>query len=263
MPNETNTEDKKPPAAVTKPNPYQPKQPAIPGVPAKSAQKKTATPTVSRPAVPGANSPRGATSAPPVAGPEPKKALAIIAGLVACGLLAGLILYMRSQQPAANAQATDGGSAPSAVAELQASAAPTGNLPVGPGVIAKADELAKPWSSKKFVFSDPVLGSQVPALVVRLPRGGYWGFSTKEPYGTCDLEFVTDLQRLQDVYGFRADHPMVGDPCNKSVFDLMQWGGPTNAEVRGMPVHGMGVRPPIAIEIEQKGDEVSAVRMEQ
>jgi hypothetical protein len=73
---------------------------------------------------------------------------------------------------------------------------------------------------------------------------------------------VTNLDRLQSVYDYHADHPMVGDPCNHAVFDLLQYGGPPSAEVRGAPVRGMGVRPPIAIEIEQHGDQISATKIE-
>ena len=70
-------------------------------------------------------------------------------------------------------------------------------LAVGPGEIATTDELARPWSSKKFIFHDPLTSREVPAMVVHLPGGVYWGFSLNEPYGTCEMEFVTDMEKLQ------------------------------------------------------------------
>lgn len=136
------------------------------------------------------------------------------------------------------------------------------NGPHAPGVIASQEELARPWSSKRFTYRDPIIGTDVPAMVVHLPDGGYWGFSLVDPIRNCQLEYITDPNRLQSVYHFQADHPMVGDPCNFAVFDLLQYSGPRNAEVRGAPVNGIGVRPPIAIEIEQNGDQILATKIE-
>lgn len=137
------------------------------------------------------------------------------------------------------------------------------NEPVAPGVIATSDELSQPWASKEFVFHDELTSQFVPAMVVRLPRGGYWAFSLIEPYGTCRLAFVTDLQKLASDYGYPANHPLVVDPCNKTLFDLLRYGGPMDAEVRGDIVRGASVRPPIAIEVEEKGNSILAVKMEQ
>ncbi|HKQ88458.1 MAG TPA: hypothetical protein VJS43_17000 [Candidatus Acidoferrales bacterium] len=145
--------------------------------------------------------------------------------------------------------------------ELAVPSRPPSHWAVAPGVVATEAELAKPWAAKEFSYRDPIMDREVPAIVVHLPRGGYWGFSLIEPFGTCQLEYVTNLERLRTFYGFAADHPMVGDPCNRAVFDLLQYGGPPGAEVRGAPVRG-GVRPPIAIEIEQRGKEILATKME-
>lgn len=134
--------------------------------------------------------------------------------------------------------------------------------PHAPGVVATEEELETPWSSKRFLYRDPILGIDVPAMVVRLPEGGYWGFSLLDPIRDCQLEYVTDLNRLRSYYRFNADHPMVAEPCNLAVFDLLQYSGPQEAEVRGAPVNGIGVRAPIAIEIEQKGEQILATRME-
>ena len=121
-----------------------------------------------------------------------------------------------------------------------------------------------PWSAKRFLFRDPLSAESLPALVVRLPGGDYWGFSLREPFGTCELEFVTDLQKLQSEYNFRASHPMVGDPCNHTVYDLTKYGGGSSNDdlVRGLIVQGTGIRPPMAIEIRVEGKDILAARME-
>jgi hypothetical protein len=135
-------------------------------------------------------------------------------------------------------------------------------LPMGPGEIASTEELAKPWSSKRFVFHNQLTDEQVPAMVVRLPNGVFWGFSLREPYGSCELEWVTDLNKLQTDYDFRSQHPMIADPCNHSVFDLTRYGNGPNGLVRGEIVHGAAVRPPVAIEVREQGNKILAVRME-
>jgi hypothetical protein len=101
-------------------------------------------------------------------------------------------------------------------------------------------------------------------MVVRLPRGELWGFSLLEPFGNCELEFVTDLDKIRTDYRYKADHPMVVDPCNHTVFDLLRYGGgAANDElVRGVIVQGTGIRPPMAIEIRADGKDIVAVREE-
>jgi hypothetical protein len=135
-------------------------------------------------------------------------------------------------------------------------------LPVGPGEIATTSELAKDWSAKKFIFRDPLTSREGPAMVVHLPGGVYWGFSLVEPYGSCEMEFVTDMQKLRADYGFRGSHPMVGDPCNRAVFDLTRYGSGPAGLVRGEIAHGAAVRPPLAIEIEVRGKQVLAKKIE-
>ena len=100
-------------------------------------------------------------------------------------------------------------------------------------------------------------------MVVRLPGGALWAFSMREPYGTCDLEYVTDLRRLQQEYDFTASHPMVTDPCNKSVFDLTKYGNAPSGLVRGEVVQGPAFRPPLAIEVRSEKNQIIAVRTEQ
>ena len=100
-------------------------------------------------------------------------------------------------------------------------------------------------------------------MLVRLPGGTLWAFSLREPYGSCELEYVTNLKQLHDQYGFTAAYPMVGDPCNRTLFDLTQYGNGPGGFVRGEVAQGSGWRPPMAIELRTKGDEIIAARMEE
>ncbi len=244
------------PEAATVAEPQKPVAPAYQRPPTRS------TPiAVARPSAP---------AAPPPPEPAPaedrnSQMLAIAICLIACALVAGMAIAWKIHQPAQSVTSVGAASEPAPAADLGAAPSavkPPSNLPVAPGVVATAAELAKPWASKAFTYRDPINGQEVPALVVHLPQGGYWGFSMIEPFGACELEFVTNLNRLRDVYGYSSDHPMVGDPCNHAVFDLLQYGDTSTAQVRGAVVHGMGVRPPLAIEIEKHGDQIVAIKME-
>jgi hypothetical protein len=152
--------------------------------------------------------------------------------------------------------------APAAATPAAAPVAPVEKVALGPGEIGSTSEFTAPWSAKQFVMQDPVTKLHVPATVVKLPGGAYWAFSMIEPFGQCHLEYVTDLNRLESYYGYRASHPMVGDPCSKSVFDLTRYGPGINGLVRGEMVRGSGLRPPIAIEVRVEGNKILAVRME-
>ena len=139
---------------------------------------------------------------------------------------------------------------------------------IQPGIATLA-ELAEPWSAKPFFFQNRLSGANVPALIVRLPGGSasspsaYWAFSLQVPFGRCQLEYLTDLQKLATDYGFRAKHPMVGDPCSRTIFDPLRMAShPGNVWVRGAIVQGSDLRPPYGIELQIAGKEISAVRME-
>lgn len=137
--------------------------------------------------------------------------------------------------------------------------------------IATTDEMAKPWSSKEFFVRSSLTGENMPAVLVRLPTGspsraaGYWAFSVNAPYGNCKLEYVTDLAKLQNDYGFAAaKHPMVGNPCSHTVFDPAKTATlpGTGAIVRGAIVQGSALRPPMGVEIRVNGKDIEAVRAE-
>jgi len=60
-----------------------------------------------------------------------------------------------------------------------------------------------------------------------------------------------------------AQHPMVGNPCSRSLFDptkLMSI--PGGVWVRGAIAQGSDLRPPLMIEIEVHGQNILATRME-
>ena len=136
--------------------------------------------------------------------------------------------------------------------------------------VATTEEMSKPWSDKDFVFRDRLTGENIPALLIRLPSGSpskssaYWGLVMTAAYGSCKLEYLTDLNKLRDDYGFHgAKHPMVGDPCSRTVFDpakLTMLRG--NVWVRGAIVQGSDLRPPLGIEIQVQGKNIMAVRRE-
>src|SRR5438132_11878803 len=81
---------------------------------------------------------------------------------------------------------------------------------------------------------------------------GYWAFSVNAPYGNCRLEYITDLAKLKTDYDFQAaKHPMVGNPCSRTLFDPLKMvslpGG--NIFARGGIVQGSDLRPPFGIEL--------------
>jgi len=136
--------------------------------------------------------------------------------------------------------------------------------------IATVDTMAKPWSSASFEYRNGLSGERVPSLLLRLPGGsaaqpsGYWAFALKAPYGNCQLELVSDLEKLKGDYGFSAArHPMIGNPCSRSVFDPTKMANlPGNVWVRGAMVQGSDLRPPLGIEVKIEGKDIFAVRME-
>jgi hypothetical protein len=235
---------------------FKPQAPAIPGVPA-VAEK------IDKPAQRQSSQMRVASPAQPQAAPDSRAKIIGVAVGIGVVLLAGIIL-LSGHHPTARANLPSSPAAtvptPSATTESK----PAEKLMVGPGVVATTAELAKPWSEREFLFRGPFSAEPVPAMVVRLPGGALWGFSLREPFGQCELKYITDVQELADDYGYNATHPMVVNPCTHAVYDLMRYGGgaPDGGLVRGDIVQGAGVRPPLAIEIRTDGKEIIAVRSE-
>jgi hypothetical protein len=224
--------------AANKVNPYRPEMPQIPGV------------------VPGSPRPSSALDTKRLLQIGPIAAIFLSIGI-------GIFWWVRSNQrrnaglPAPPQEAVEPAAA---VAPPPAPIAPAQD---DPGAVATTEELSKPWASKKFVFVKPFTSEQVNAMVIRLPDGGLWAFSLQEPYGNCELEFVTDLGKLASQYGYRAAHPMIGNPCNGTVYDPLKvgpLGGDTWA--RGEIVKGSGLRPPISIDVKVSGHSIIADRIE-
>jgi hypothetical protein len=235
---------------------FKPQQPKIPGVSDAPAETSNSS-------APGAAAPASKTSASEsVSKTSESEGLPAWITLSIAGVLILIIAgvwwsHRSAPQQTVSVPAAMGAEPPAEVASKVRE-----TLPIGPGEIASTEELAKPWSSKRFVFRNQLTDEQMPAMVVRLPNGVYWGFSLREPYGSCEMEWVTDLNKLETDYGFRSQHPMIGDPCNHSVFDLTRYGNGPNGLVRGEIVHGAAVRPPMAIEVREQGKKILAVRME-
>ncbi|GEM_PF-419040 len=263
--------DEKPPESKPAFDPFKPAQPVLPGVP----QKKPAAPAPASAPAPG-----------PAALPAKLKSLGIdpvwLAGGAGIALVVLLLLWwvMRPSapppQPAAvsSAAPTAGESAPaqpaSQPAAEPAAATPPAAAPVIlnslPGEIGAVEEFKQAWDSKRFMLN--LVTGRTQALVIRLPAGSprnsgtYWGLLMQAPYGRCALEYITDLQKLTDDYGFRASHPMVGDPCSRSVFDPTRYGSIGGVMARGEVVQGTAIRPPLGVQISVQGNKLMALRTE-
>ena len=135
--------------------------------------------------------------------------------------------------------------------------------------IATVEEMAKPWTSKEFIFVDHFSNESTPALLIRLSSGsasqpdGYWALAMTAPFGSCRLEYLGDITKVMEQYGFTARHPMVGDPCSRTVFDPLKMSNiPGNIWVRGSIAQGSDLRPPLGIEIKIQNKNILAVRKE-
>jgi hypothetical protein len=234
----------------TKVNPFKPPQPQIPGVPGEEAAKKDSA----------AGPPNVAPVAPPVQ-PGSRQIPPLWVGL-ATGFVVVVIAAAWWTHKSSGKRTDAPAPVPETATVTTELTKPRETLPMGPGPIATAGELAKPWSSKRFNFRNPGGLEQMPALAVRLPGGAFWGISLREPFGTCQLEYVTDLDTLRSQYNLRTEHPMVVNACSRTVYDLARYAGGPNGLVRGEIVRGRGARPPIAIEIEARGNQIVAVRLE-
>ncbi len=237
-------------------DPFKPAQPRIPGVSASVESAPKNGEAKANHEKPGFTAPT-----PIVSSDAPSQLKFLWIGLTLAGaLISGFLLFSLSQKTALTKIAS---STEPAKPTLIPEALPIDTkLPIGPGAVATTIQLAKTWSAKRFYFRDPITLRAIPAMVVHLPGGTFWGFSLLEPFGNCELEYVTDLRKLRTSYGFDAAYPMVADPCNGTVFDLTHYGTAPSGLVRGEIEKGSGWRPPTAIEIRVQGNQVLAERME-
>jgi hypothetical protein len=136
--------------------------------------------------------------------------------------------------------------------------------------IAGISDFAQPWSSADFFIKNRLTGENIPATIIRLPGGSaasasaYWAFSRKAPYGSCQLEYVSNLDKLRTDYDYQsAKHPLVGNPCSHTLYDPLKTTSlPGNIWVRGGIVQGSDIRPPFGVEIEIQGKRILAIRSE-
>jgi hypothetical protein len=195
-------------------------------------------------------------------GIDPRRLLRI-GGIAAAVLLIGAVIFWRVKNSPRRA-----GESASSESEAGEQAAPPPPNPIatvheGPTVAATVDELSKPWAAKKFTFVKPLTHENIDAMVIRLPGAGLWAFSLQEPFGRCQLEFITDLGRLASQYRYTASHPMVVNPCNGTVYDPLKIGPlEGNTWARGEIVQGSSLRPPISIDIKVSGRSIVADNIE-
>ncbi len=188
---------------------------AFPGTPAcRTKTKSTLSSRNSRPSPACCPAPRKsklAAAAHQHWPPSPKVwvAFAVVVVLSAVGGYS----YRHSGKSSAKANAPSSDTVKVAAVEAAAPPKTTENLPLAPGPVATTQELAKPWSTKRFLFRDPVTTQPEPAIVVRLPHGAYWGFSLREPFGNCELEYITDLQKLRTDTAFAPTTPWSAIPA--------------------------------------------------
>jgi hypothetical protein len=210
---------------------------------------------------------------PGVAGPrksQPNPILPLIIGLVVIGIiLLFAVRWLSRSKPAEPAVAEQS-------PQLEIPAAPPDPSSLLPHatesdpVIANVADLSKPWAYADFFVRNRLTGENIPATIVRLPTGsptlptGYWAFSKKAPYGSCQLEYVPDLNRLRAEYGFpRANHPLVGNPCSRTLYDPLKTSNlPGDVWMRGAIVQGSDIRPPLGVEIKIQAKQILAIRSE-
>jgi hypothetical protein len=236
-------------------------------LPAKPADQTAADKTIDRfhpemPRIPGVTGARLPSPAGSDAASRQRLLQILGAAAVALAVVIAIFWWMKSaSRKAADSPAAEASVPESPLPELPAFAVPPAHT--GPKSVATVEELSKPWTAKKFIFEKPVTNEDVAAMVVRLPGGALWAFALQEPYGKCDLEYVSDTGQLAAKYGYQASHPMVVNPCNSTVYDPLKVGPlGDNTWARGEVVQGSGLRPPLSIDIVVHGHSIVADRME-
>lgn len=189
-------------------DPFKPQQPQIPGVPANAQAAQNSSSRLVADQHPSGAPPQRTASLPAPSGWPNWLRIGAAAAVVI--VILGVAWWVRVSSAKSPEQ-------PSSVAVRDvkpASVEPVESLPKGPGEIATEHDLEQAWSSQQFLFQNAATSEVFPALAVRLPGGALWGISLREPFGRCELEYVTDLHTLRSQYGLRTTHPMVADPCS-------------------------------------------------
>jgi hypothetical protein len=221
--------------------------------PAPPAQRKTAP---EMPSIPGVKHAR------PRAHIQLKPLLTVILAALVCA--SGFALWL-SYRHHADLNAAAGGASPFDRSTSNTSS--NKKADTEPNTIGTLYELAAPWSSKKFLFVDPRTHQGVPAMVIHLPgppaEPSFWAFALTNPLSRCQLQYVTDLSTLSHRFVYSATHPMVISDCEGILYDPLKMATlPDGSWVRGDIVNGAGIRPPIAIQVEVRGRDIVADRME-
>jgi hypothetical protein len=247
-------------------DPFKPAEPRLPGVP-----EKKPVPATPAAAAPAGEPPQSAVQAllakfralPPLA----QYGMGASVLLLVVVLVAWMASGSGSEPVPANPT----------VSTTEPTAVPTGPLRAAtpevveivtlPAPVATTQEMTKPWTAKRFIVRQA--GQRTPAMLLRVPAGsagsanGYWAFLLTSPFGRCELELMTDLEKLQAEYSYRAQHAMVVDPCSRAVFHPLRMGSiGQSTYVRGEVVQGSALRPPIAIDVRVERGQVIAVRTE-
>ena len=201
----------------------------------------------------------GVAQRPPRAPIQLKPLLTVILAALLCA--SGFALWLSYRRPA--------GANPSASAETvpDASASKAPKSGTESSAIATLYDLAAPWSSKTFNFVDPNTHQSIPAIVIHLPgppaEPSMWALALTSPFSPCQLQYVTDLGALSQRFGVSVAHPMVVSDCDGVVYDPLKMATlPDGSWVRGDIVHGAAIRPPISIQVEIRGRDIIADRME-
>jgi len=220
--------------------------------PSSSAQRKM---TPEMPRIP------GVVQTPPRAPLQLKPLITVILAALLCA--SGFVLWL-SHRRHANPHASATSDAP--ISDVSDASSIT-KADTEPNTIGTLYELAQPWSSKTFLFIDPKTQQGVPAMAIHLPgppaEPSFWAFALSNPLSRCQLQYVTDLSALSLRFAYPAAHPMVVSDCDGIVYDPLKMATlPNGSWVRGEMVRGVGIRPPIAIQVEVRGRDVIAKRME-
>lgn len=244
----------KPEEAQPKFDPFKAEDPILPGVPRKTAA--------------GAPAPATGLKIDPK---DPKVLAGGALGLAGLVLLSWLLFG-----PAKKPEKGTEGAAAEATAPPQATT-PAAGAPAAPAAVAPQivslpgsagtlSEFPLAWSAKKIIVQRPT--GRTPGLIIRLPGGNpnradsYWGLLMMSPYGRCELEYLTDLKKITNDYGYRARHPMVVDPCNLTVFDPTRLGEIGGIVARGAVVQGTTLRPPLAMELKIENGRIMVLQTE-
>jgi hypothetical protein len=207
--------------------------------------------------------------------PRPRKGLAENPAVrLVAGMLVLLVLLFVGSRWLFHSKRTEA-VAPAPPAQIEVPTPPPDPAPAIPHAtaanpqIATVAEMAKPWTSKEFMFVDHFTNESTPAMLIRLSTGsalqpeGYWALTMIAPFGSCRLEYLDDVAKLKEQYAFAARHPMVGDPCSRTVFDPLKMSNiPGNIWVRGSIAQGSDLRPPLGIEIQIENKSILAMRKE-